>query len=431
MTSLSLGVAEWIGRVDSDVPEEVTLGGLRILGPTNQVITDVVDTITGSSRAHVYAPLSEVASWLVSRWWRLRFEARPPEDPPLAWRLAHDLRAANSAHELPPLSLWGDGDSVHVSLVPSAGPSRLRYGRSAAFDVRGGDFDAALEAFVHVVSERLRGSAAGSAELDALWDELQGERQNRRLALLCRLQARAGVDPGDRDDAWVDQLAALASSMGSVAGDELAATLPMVGELRDVAATMEALRTGPSNAALPIACAQSVRVAVTAYEAPWRAGARAARALRQAVGLDDHEAISNPDLHGLLELRSSPGYDARFRQLGGGWRDGGQQVRVAYPTTNPLGQRFFLARLLGSACFAGTDDHLLAVTGAYTAQQKANRSFAIEFLCPWERLDAYTNEVGVDEYGIELAADHFQVSELAVHSALINHGKIQRAPASS
>ena len=58
--------------------------------------------------------------------------------------------------------------------------------------------------------------------------------------------------------------------------------------------------------------------------------------------------------------------------------------------------------------------------------QKFERGFAQELLCPWQELDEFTNNSGLDEEGITEAAEHFQVSRLVVLSTLVNKQKLPR-----
>jgi Zn-dependent peptidase ImmA (M78 family) len=72
------------------------------------------------------------------------------------------------------------------------------------------------------------------------------------------------------------------------------------------------------------------------------------------------------------------------------------------------------------------EDHLLPVTGAATALQKFERAFAQELLCPWDALDAFTDEHGLGEERIADAAAHFEVSERTILSTLVNKKKLPR-----
>ncbi len=71
-------------------------------------------------------------------------------------------------------------------------------------------------------------------------------------------------------------------------------------------------------------------------------------------------------------------------------------------------------------------ENLLPVTSAGTALQKVERAFAQELLCPWHELDAFTDDHGLDEEGIEEAAEHFAVSPRLVLTTLVNKKKVPR-----
>jgi hypothetical protein len=89
-------------------------------------------------------------------------------------------------------------------------------------------------------------------------------------------------------------------------------------------------------------------------------------------------------------------------------------------------QRFALARLIGWARAAPAGGHLLPVTDAATALQKVERSFAQELLCPFAALDAFTDEHGLDDDGIDDAAERFGVSQHVILSTLVNKRKLGR-----
>jgi len=115
--------------------------------------------------------------------------------------------------------------------------------------------------------------------------------------------------------------------------------------------------------------------------------------------------------------------------LRGGYRNGVHQGRTAVLVTTRRedNQRFYLARLIGAALSASADQHVLPVSDAATALQKLERSFAQELLCPWQDLDAFTDENGTDDDGIADAASHFAVSQRLVVTTLINKGKLPRS----
>jgi len=117
------------------------------------------------------------------------------------------------------------------------------------------------------------------------------------------------------------------------------------------------------------------------------------------------------------------------RSLRGGFRNGVTRGRTAVLVTSPRedSQRFYVARLAAAALSAASEQHVLPVSDAATALQKFERSFAQEFLCPWQDLDAFTEEAGTDDDGLADAAAHFGVSERLVVSTLVNRGKLPRS----
>jgi hypothetical protein len=119
---------------------------------------------------------------------------------------------------------------------------------------------------------------------------------------------------------------------------------------------------------------------------------------------------------------------AADRRLSGGYRDPGsrERTRIVVTTERPDNQRFYLGRLIAAALIAPASDNVLPITNAATAFQKFERSFAQELLCPWQALDDFTNDSGLDDDGISAAAEHFIVSEHLIISTLVNNGKLSR-----
>jgi hypothetical protein len=99
--------------------------------------------------------------------------------------------------------------------------------------------------------------------------------------------------------------------------------------------------------------------------------------------------------------------------------------RVVLRSKWEAGRRFDLASILGDRITA-PDNRLFPATRAYTYRQKLQRSFAPEFLCSFEALDAllsgdYSEDAQRD------AAEHFQLSELMVSTILVNYGRVDRS----
>lgn len=150
-----------------------------------------------------------------------------------------------------------------------------------------------------------------------------------------------------------------------------------------------------------------------------RCGIGAAEALRQQEALDGRP-IANKTLTDLAgtranALRRATGQTSSIAFMltarGGSW--------VALRSKWEAGRRFDLARLLGDRLL-GQEEPLLPATSAYTYRQKAQRAFAAELLCPYQAVREF---LGADrsEERREEAADHFNVSPLAISTVLANN----------
>lgn len=115
-------------------------------------------------------------------------------------------------------------------------------------------------------------------------------------------------------------------------------------------------------------------------------------------------------------------------RLAAGFRipDVGGKVRFHGVRRHPTGRRFEAARLLADSLDGPAADLVLPITVGSTARQKVQRLFAKVFLCPVEGLRQVLPPQP-SEADIENAAEHFDVSELTVRSALVNRGLVDRS----
>jgi len=162
---------------------------------------------------------------------------------------------------------------------------------------------------------------------------------------------------------------------------------------------------------------------------PWVRAVRAAQHLRKAHGLPKGP-LTNEVLEDLLQVKlplSAEVWKRRDTPVGG-FRNGvtGGRTAILVTSNRVTSQRFYLGRLIGCAIASSEAEHFLPVTTSATALQKFERAFAQELLCPWDALDAFTDEHGMDEEGIAEAAEYFQVSEWLVLTTLVNRGKLPR-----
>jgi hypothetical protein len=157
----------------------------------------------------------------------------------------------------------------------------------------------------------------------------------------------------------------------------------------------------------------------------WVVGRDTARALRLELGLGS-EPIADARLAEIAGLQSRAIED---RATGPGISfaldESTSWSRVVLRSKWRPGRRFELARLLGDRLVSREAVTLFPATRAYTYRQKMQRSFAAEFLSPFETVDRMLD----GDYSMENqldVAEYFGVSELTIRTLLVNNERIGR-----
>ncbi len=428
MGDLVIEVLHWLPLDVEDPLERETLASLRMSAGGDD-ITKVEDLAGKSVRPHVNVSAYSLAHWLITNWWRLRWEPER-ETPGFDWLESHSLAAIGGGFAWPPLIISSDGEFVRFRMQEerTADVSAVRYLNRLNEDVPACDFEQAVDGFLDSVLARFAATNTAAREMLELREELRLERTDCGRASMCRLEARAGFDPGAAPETWREAARRVVATVGQAATEEVAAVAPVLPDGLSTAETIiSAIRASSFSANLD--WTSRYREPVWKPELPWERGARLAAEVRAGLNLAPGP-ISNGQLNELLETSiplettSCPG----LRDLHGGFRDEKDpaRTRLLVHSPRPDSQRFQLARLVGASIVTAGDQRLLPVTSGSTAPQKFERSFAQEFLCPWSDLDAYTDEHGTDDDAIADAAEHFSVFEMLVLSTLVNKGKVPR-----
>jgi hypothetical protein len=431
MPELDFNVIDWLTTADGASTENATLSTFRITaGPAGVPLTEVEDTIARTVRSHIIVPAYPVARWLLVNWWRLRWEVAP-RLPGQEWLHAHSMASIGSDFAWPAVQFSSDGEFIQVRLhaESEADVSAIRYLRDVTVEVHATAFESAVEHFLDKVEARVTALLPAERELSEVRAELRDERTDPVQASSCRMQALAGIDPGTASQEWLTMVAALAARVGPGASEEILASVPALrGGLRAADQAVTAMHDSGTTVSLDWP-ALSRNLPGPGRELPWKRGARLAKEVRSRLGVPPGP-VSRSTLEQLVDSklplpRSRWGGENGLR---GGFRNGSTRGRTALLVTNQreATQRFFLARLIGAAIVSTPDQHVLPVSDVYTAFQKFERSFAQEFLCPWTDLDEYTDQHGLEDDAIADAAEHFQVDEQVVRSALVNKGKVPR-----
>lgn len=372
-----------------------------------------------------------LALWLATSWWRLKRESAPSDMRNISWRMAHELPAAGHGYVWPCLSFTSDGEGVEIRcrIGDSDPSSTVSYLSHFAKRLSAADFELAVRDFIDFVLARLDAVGILESDLHVIWGEIDAECRDKIVANRRSFEARLGFDPDEAPVEVVDRLMALASDAGEDAAAEIASAC--AGER--AGAELMAVQTLAANAGLvgridlePSALIWSGPTP-DAIATPWDRGHDLARTARQVLGFGS-APVSDAQLSGILGIAPGDlsGSNAVWNssKLGLAIRaDSSNELRFVYRKPIRQARRFESARFLGDFLSAPFTDKWLPSTDTKTARQKMQRAFAAEFLMPIVSLKEFMI-ADFSQDNMEAAAEHFQVSPLAVRSHLANHGLV-------
>lgn len=408
------------------VEDEATLGELGI-HVDQTCLTQAVDCGTNETRNGANLSAYRLAEWLAWHWWRLRWEPARQRPRDVDWSAAHDLACIGGGWLWPNITIKSDG----VRIVLHARSSRevqtepLRYTTDAIKFISATTFEEGIDEFVTSVLTRLEACTCRDTDLHSIWRDLNSERQDEEVALYRRFEAYLGLDPDEADPALIERLIEDGAAVGIDAMSEAAADgQQSVFEVRE-AARKFGFNTCPCDGVQRDSALPTIdRSLVPA----WQVGVEIACQLRSQEHLGD-EPISNARLAELCGIRKkdlstqvSKGNIAFAFALDD---ENAKTSRVVLRSSGEQGRRFAVARLLADRLLDEKGELLHPATRAYTYRQKMQRAFAGEFLCPVESLLDFLNDDFSDEKQQD-AAEHFNVSPLAVQTLLVSNDYLDR-----
>jgi hypothetical protein len=389
-------------------------------------LTEAEDSFVKRVRQQVHLSGYRLAEWFAWNWWRLRWEPRRRSTD---WAMAHRMSTIGGGYIWPNITVVSDGERIvfdaHGTISRPEEP--IRYITRYAAIVAAAEFEGAIDKFIEQVRGQLREERVTNTNLEVIWSEVLEERKAPGTASRRKFEALLGSDPGGVEEAIIERLIADSKELGQEGMEELAADRS--GEANPV--TSEDVRRLANSAGFDSSPNDAVRLQVGQYKAPpahdaaWKRGVAAAKALRDQEKLGANP-ISNNRLCQLVGVtktaaRASQQVGALSFALDNSLTEGKVVLRSRFEA----GRRFNLARLLGDRVAVTTGGRLIPATRAYTYRQKAQRSFAGEFLCPFDALaDMLQRDFSAE--AIEDAAAHFDVSERTVRTLLANYGLIDR-----
>ena len=413
--------------LDSGPPEErACFAGIGIQAH-NVWLTEGLDVLANSVRKAPRLSAYHLSEWMAWNWWRLRWE--PRSATVRDWPSSHRMTTIGGGYVWPNITIFSDGERIALIAKPTEErpQTSYRYIADVAAILQASEFEAGTESFIDQVLERLNSEKIAKTNLQTIWQSVLEERKTPALARARKLEALLGQDPDESDPKILEQLIADSTSLGSESVDEIAAdhgsggTISTAQELREIAAA-KGYDASPRDVAR---IAHGSGLPRSGQVAAWRLGAAAASALREQERLDG-QPISNDKL---AEMTGVPTNALTGRTSGGtlsfALDENTTRGKIVFRSKWPAGRRFELARILGDRIARQQSSKLFPATRSYTYRQKMQRSFAAEFLSPFNAVE----EILGGDYSMENqqeAAEHFSVSPMTIRTLLVNHKKIER-----
>ena len=429
---------EWIPRDFGDPVDRHSLARISIEAG-GMSVTDVDDLHAKTVRSDIRVSAFDFAAWLVANWWRLRWEAgsvNPANGGSISWEMSHKIGAAGNGYLWPDMEFSSSGDSVHVRAWRTRPGSThsLRFLNEIDVYVPAGDFESEVGKFVDAVVSRvvcLGGASEKSRELEAAWHELGEEIRDPSRSFARAMEARMGFEPEEADPALLESLREAATLVGRCAMEELTASSKK-NTIKDFELLQERFAEPSSAQTLDIPpTVRNITVDATVDgRQPWAKAEEVARMVRREWSLGDKPIRSRrlAELCGVPVSWIKKPSDVDRIPIPAGLRahDDPVAVKAILKKRHSNARRFALARIIGDHLVTADDEGMLPVTDAATDRQRFQRAFAQEFLCPFDALRNFLEDGDLDDDLMEEAAHHFEVSEIAIRSILVNKGMLER-----
>jgi hypothetical protein len=412
--------------LDAGAPEERACFGTIGIQADGRWLTEGRDAIANRLRHEPLLSAYHLAEWFAWNWWRLRWEPRSRASD---WEFAHRISGIGGGYVWPNITIFSDGERTALITKPTLErpETAFRYIADIAVVIPASEYESELDIFIEKVTQRLESEGVADTNLHSVWRSVCDERRVPEEARRRKLEALLGYDPDEADPQTIDQLLKDAAELSSPAIEEIAAEHGQSGKVF-TAADIRAIaaQSGFSGSSRDIVKLDAPLILPNRGQIPaWRVGREAARALRAQLRLNS-DPISDADLakmggvqvEAITSRTVGPNISFAFDEKP-------DQSKVVLRSKWNAGRRFEFARLLGDRIAGRGAGKLFPATRAYTYRQKMQRSFAAEFLSPFEAVD----EMLVDDYSVEMQQDvaaHFGVSELTIRTLLVNHGRIER-----
>ncbi len=402
--------------LDDGSPEERATSGVLVMKADGLLLSGGYNGLTGIHHDGPLVSGYHLAEWLYWNWWRLRHEPIPPVSNTDDWCLSHCLSEVGEGYVWPFITISSDGRRSVIrsdlSQEENALPIRY-YGSSRPAALPWSSVEKGIDEFVKTVRERTASHGLGETNLDLLWTDLMTARREPDSARFRRLEALLGSDPDQLPKESFSPHLSGDGVLGEDAIDELAAAAPRMNidsmltaaNVRELShnhgtrtRNSDALTLNSASTGVPLDEQSAVEVGVSI-----------ARHARRLTGPRD-DVMSDrmlTDLAGVPKKVLEP-FQVKI-PVSISLRGNSGEDHVLLRGARPEIRRHELARLIGDRLI-WRDAAVRLSTDSNTYRQKAQRSFATEFLAPAEAVVARADDDYSDDHVDEIA-EHFGVSQ--------------------
>ena len=372
-----------------------------------------------------------LGEWLLWNWWRLRYEPRRAKDD--NWIRAHSMAEIGHGFVWPRVTISSDGFRSMISAERSSEERSFRFTGAIPQLIAWADVEKAIDDFSSVVSGRLAHHGASYTNFERLLEDLRTERSDPEVGRLRRLEAEMGFDPDELSEDYVRSILSEGSKFGSGSIGEIAATAKRQDDMPEFALPLASIQ--PLAHAFGIDAKFEIPIpAMNLIRAQWsklsasEVGVNLAQLVR-TLHVQHDGPITDKELGELCSI-SAEIFGPRTtdnKTIAYSLRENSDKDRLVFRSRYSAGRRFEAARVFSDRAIAG-DEALAVATGTKTYRQKAQRSFAAEFLAPITSVVEFC-ESDFSEARLQEAADYFSVSSMLIESLLKNNGYLPRTTA--
>ena len=186
-------------------------------------LTENYDICDSQKKSTVALAPYPMALWFASNWWRLRWEPTPSSlRPSTDWRMSHMLSAAGYGYSWPTIGFQTDGETVRIMSLPTTGDDGASAIYSTLFSatVSASKFEEAIGSFIADCNSRF-----GSTYVSKLWNTVQKEKNDKKLAMYRKIEAMLGFDAGEGPEQDILAIMNKADKFGYASVQELSALL--------------------------------------------------------------------------------------------------------------------------------------------------------------------------------------------------------------